>query len=128
MDAREGRQRRNRGERGGGEVKVQGSRFEVQGGRVRAGGRTSLITNHSRGFSLIECLVYISVFALLMTLAMQLFFQTRDSADRLRRNADDLTRALHAGELWREEIRAATASPRRRGARWDAKAICCKTR
>lgn len=75
--------------------------------------RQSAIGNRqSRAFSLIECLVYISVFALVMFLAMQLFFQTRDSADRLRRNADDLTRALHAGELWREDVRAATASPR----------------
>jgi type II secretory pathway pseudopilin PulG len=93
-------------------MKVQGSKFEVQGGRVLAGGRGSLTANHSRGFSLIECLVYISVFALVMFLAMQLFFQTRDSADRFRRSADDLTRALHAGELWRDDVRAATASPR----------------
>lgn len=77
-----------------------------------AGRRASLITDYSRGFSLIECLVYIAAFALVMLLAMQLFYQTRDSADRLRRNADDLTRALHAGELWRDDVRAATGLPR----------------
>lgn len=67
---------------------------------------------NSSAFSLIECLVYISVFTLVMFLAMQVFFQTRDSSDRLRRNADDITRALHAGERWREDVRTATAPPR----------------
>ena len=47
-----------------------------------------------------------------MFLATQVFFQTRDSSDRLRRNADDITRALHAGERWREDIRTATGAPR----------------
>lgn len=93
-------------------MKVQGSRFQVQGGRAQAARHSSLITNYSRGFSLVECLVYISVFALVMFLAMQVFFQTRDSADRLRRNADDITRTLHAGERWREDIRTATGTPR----------------
>lgn len=66
----------------------------------------------SSAFSLIECLVYISVFVLIMFLAMQVFFQTRDSSDRLRRNADDITRVLHAGERWREDVRTATGAPR----------------
>lgn len=67
---------------------------------------------NSSAFSLVECLVYISVFSLVMFLAMQVFFSTRDSSDRLRRNADDITRTLHAGERWREDIRTATGTPR----------------
>jgi len=79
----------------------------------RATCHLSPVTRHfSPAFSLIECLVYISVFALVMFLAMQVFFQTRDSSDRLRRNADDITRALQAGERWREDIRTATGAPR----------------
>ncbi|NBR87379.1 MAG: type II secretion system protein [Verrucomicrobia bacterium] len=93
-------------------MKVQGSRFKIQGGRAQIDGHASLITNHSPGFTLIECLVYISVFALVMGLAMQVFFAGRDGSDRLRRNADDLTRALHAGERWREDVRTATGAPR----------------
>lgn len=69
-------------------------------------------SRQSQAFSLIECLVYISVFALVMFLATQVFFQTRDSSDHLRRNADDITRTLHAGERWREDIRTATGAPR----------------
>jgi hypothetical protein len=63
-------------------------------------------------FSLIECLTYISVFALFMILAMQVFFQGRDSSDRFRRSADDITRTLTAGERWREDIRTATGALR----------------
>ncbi len=87
-------------------------RFRVSIFVNRVGARRPATSHAQAGFSLVECLVYISVFAVFMFLAMQLFFQTRDSADRLRRTADDLTRALHAGELWRDDVRAATASPR----------------
>jgi type II secretory pathway pseudopilin PulG len=63
------------------------------------------------GFTLIECLAYVGLFALFIVLVMTTFFRTREGADSLRRNADDITRALHAGERWREDVRTATAPP-----------------
>lgn len=80
-------------------------------------------TRHSSGFTLIECLVYISLFALFVVLVMSVFFRSRDGSDALRRNADDITRALHAGERWRADVRTATAPPRtveENGQRWLA--------
>ena len=67
---------------------------------------------NSRAFTLIELLVYISVFAIIATFATQVFFQGRDTSHALLRSADDISRAVHAGEHWREDIRTATAAPR----------------
>lgn len=76
-------------------------------------GHLSPATCHSTAaFSLVECLVYIAIFAVFIVLAMQAFFAGRDGSDRLTRSADDLTRAIHAGERWREDVRTATAAPR----------------
>jgi len=93
-------------------MKVQGSRFKVQCKPVVASGRLSLITNHSRGFSLIECLVYISLFALFINLVMSAYVSAHSASENLRRTAEDITRALDSGERWREDVRTATAPPR----------------
>ncbi len=70
-------------------------------------------TRHpSRAFTLIECLVWVAILAMMFSFMMQLFFAGRTGADGLRRNADDITRTLHAGERWREDVRTATAPPR----------------
>jgi len=61
----------------------------------------------SRAFTIIECLVYIGLFALLLGLGTVAFYRCFDNMKGLRRNADDITRAVHAGELWRNDIRAA---------------------
>lgn len=63
-------------------------------------------------FTLIECLAYLGLFALFIVLAMGTYYRARDGADALRRTADDITRALNAGERWREDVRTATAPPR----------------
>ncbi len=73
--------------------------------------RQSAIGNRQSGFTLIECLAYLGLFGLFIVLVMTTFFRARDGADALRRNADDVTRALHAGERWREDVRTATAPP-----------------
>ncbi len=88
--------------------------LEFRVGRTRSTPHYSLITNHSRAaraFTLIECLAYVGLFALFIVLVMTTFFRARDGSDSLRRNADDVTRALHAGERWREDVRTATAPP-----------------
>lgn len=73
--------------------------------------RAGRTPHSSAGVSLIECLAYIGLFALLIALVMTTFFRGRDGADALRRDANDITRALHAGERWREDVRTATATP-----------------
>ena len=60
-----------------------------------------------RAFTIIECLVYAGLFALLLGLGTIAFYRCFDNMKGLRRNADDITRAVHAGELWRNDIRAA---------------------
>jgi hypothetical protein len=62
----------------------------------------------SPGITLIECLVYISLVFVVLGLATTAFYRCFDNMKALRRNADDITTTLHAGELWRADIRAAT--------------------
>jgi len=64
------------------------------------------------GFLLIDCLVYIALLLLLMTLAFAAFYRTLDNSKRLNRDAADIARALQAGERWRADVRAAIAQPR----------------
>lgn len=61
----------------------------------------------SGAFTIIECLVYAGLFALLLGLGTIAFYRCFDNMKGLRRNADDITHAVHAGELWRTDIRAA---------------------
>jgi len=61
-----------------------------------------------RGISLIECMVYLTVFAVLISGAMVSFFLMLDNSTALRYNANDINRALQAGERWRADVRGAT--------------------
>lgn len=67
---------------------------------------------HSRGISLIECLVYIGALAVVFGMGMAAYRRSIDHTLSLRRNTDDITQALAAGEYWRSDIRAATQAPR----------------
>ena len=60
-----------------------------------------------QGASLIECLVYMAVLGLLLNVALFGFNRCWDDNKHLRRNADDIARALKAGENRRADIRAA---------------------
>jgi type II secretory pathway pseudopilin PulG len=64
-----------------------------------------------RGYTLIECLVYIAMLAIVLNLSIMAFFRYNQHTNNLRRNADDITRALRAGERWRDDVRAAVAPP-----------------
>ena len=66
-----------------------------------------------RGFSLIEMLVYIAVLTVVIELSFNVYYRYDQHTRDLRRNADDITRALRAGERWREDVRTAVAPPRR---------------
>ena len=78
-------------------VKLTLSRPDLPGVRSR----------QARGFSLLECVIYIAQFAVVVGLGMAAFFQCRDSAESLRRTADDIVVTLKAGERWREDVRRA---------------------
>jgi hypothetical protein len=61
---------------------------------------------------LVECLVYIGVLFAILAVVGVWYEQALDHTRGLRRVADDVTRALDAGEHWRADVRAATAPPR----------------
>jgi hypothetical protein len=65
-----------------------------------------------RAYFLIEALVYISVIMALLGVGYAAMYRCIDSTLALRRNAEDIASALHAGERWRVDVRASTAQPR----------------
>ena len=60
------------------------------------------------GIMLVECLVYIGLFALVLGIAYSVFYRGWESEKRFRRNADEIALALKTGEKWRADVRAAT--------------------
>lgn len=69
-------------------------------------------TRRQRGIMLVEALMYLAVTALLVGLGMMLFLRCLGTATGLSRNADDIAGATRLGELWRADLRLATAPPR----------------
>src|SRR5438128_5034595 len=61
-----------------------------------------------QGFMLVDCLVYLAIWAVVVGLAFSAFFRSMSYSKNLARNADDIAPALQAGERWREDVRAAT--------------------
>jgi type II secretory pathway component PulJ len=59
-------------------------------------------------FTLFEMLVYITLLAVLIGIGYKVFFESIASSLAFRRSADDIVKVLHAGELWRSDIRACT--------------------
>ena len=60
------------------------------------------------GILLMECLVYIAVFAVLLGIGTAAFYFCWDHTKALICATDDIASALHAGERWRADVRAAT--------------------
>lgn len=60
------------------------------------------------GILLMECLVYISVFAILTGLGTAAFYFCWDHTRAVIATTDDIASALQAGERWRADVRAAT--------------------
>lgn len=54
---------------------------------------------------LIECLVYIGVLGIIFGLSSLALFRGLEMSRRIHGNTDEISRALAAGERWREEIR-----------------------
>ena len=65
-----------------------------------------------RGIMLVDCLMYIALLAVILTLTLAAFYRTNENSKNLAQNAADIIRALNAGERWREDVRAATGPPR----------------
>jgi hypothetical protein len=57
---------------------------------------------------LVECLVYIAVFAILLGVGMGAFYFCWDHSKALIYATDDIAAALRAGERWRADVRGAT--------------------
>jgi hypothetical protein len=62
------------------------------------------------GYLLIECLVYISVFVVILGLGLGAFYVCWDHSKALQYATDDIAAALRAGERWRADIRQATGA------------------
>ena len=62
----------------------------------------------SAGVLLIECLVYLAVFAILLGMGTAAFYFCLDHTKSLIYATDDIASALRAGERWRADVRAAT--------------------
>ena len=62
---------------------------------------------HYNGVSLIECLVYIAVLGVLISVGGFTAAKAWDAHRALNRGANDIHRAMNAGERWRAEVRSA---------------------
>lgn len=62
------------------------------------------------GILLIECLVYIAVFAILTSVGFAAFYLCWDQSKAVVYATEDIGAALRAGERWRADIRAATGT------------------
>lgn len=59
------------------------------------------------GLLLGECLLYITLWSVVTGLSFAAFYRGWDNARTLRRNTGDITRAVNAGERWREDLHGA---------------------
>lgn len=59
-------------------------------------------------FSLVECLVYIGVLAVILTLLAKTYYHADWNHRSLDRNAADILRTLRTGEQWRQDVRLAS--------------------
>jgi type II secretory pathway pseudopilin PulG len=87
-------------------------------GWSRLGGTVSLTGSRhgdiirQRGWTLIECMVYISLLFIVLGLGYTAMYRSMDASQGLRRNANDITSAMRAGERWRDDVRNATGAIR----------------
>lgn len=65
--------------------------------------------NTEAGILLVECIVYCAVVMVIFALALAAFNRMAVRTGELQRNTHDIERVLKAGELWRKDVRTATA-------------------
>ena len=61
--------------------------------------------------SLLECLTYIVLFAVVGGVAFSAYYRLDEHWRGFSRNTSDIVKAMQAGERWREDVRRATALP-----------------
>ena len=64
-------------------------------------------TYRANGYLLTEALVYIGASLVLLGVGMVAMIRCMDNSVLLRRNAHDIARAVHIGEVWRADVRKA---------------------
>jgi hypothetical protein len=67
--------------------------------------------SHARaqaGVLLLECIVYIAIFAVILGMALAAFYLCWGDSKALLYATDDISAALRAGERWRVDVRSAT--------------------
>jgi hypothetical protein len=69
-----------------------------------------LAIRRRQGYLMMEALVYIGLVFLILGVGYAALYHCIDSSVALRRNADDITGALHAGERWRADVRSASSN------------------
>lgn len=84
--------------------------FTSQTERGMHGPRRRGAAVRTRGFTLIETLVYMTMLFLILGLGYMAMYRSMDASTGLRRNANDILQTLKIGELWREDVRD-TARP-----------------
>src|SRR3984957_16468216 len=62
------------------------------------------------GMLLVECMVYMIVFAILLTGVTTVFYFFWDHSAALISSTEQIHSALYAGERWRADVRAATGT------------------
>lgn len=60
------------------------------------------------GFTILECLVYVSVLGVILAIGSAAFYRCWDDNKAITHNGDDIVRTLKAGEIWRADLRSAT--------------------
>jgi hypothetical protein len=68
--------------------------------------------NLAGGYLLDEALIYIGALLVLMTVGYIALYHCLDNSVALRRSADDIARAMQAGERWRGDVRLADRAVR----------------
>jgi hypothetical protein len=87
--------------------------MKINPSRQSGGPRAVPAPNAGRhGYLLIEALVYIGVIVALLGTGYAAMYRCIDRSLALRRNADDIANALHAGERWRADVRSAGSQVR----------------
>lgn len=69
----------------------------------------SKLRRHERAMLLIDCVMYVGLFFLITGIAFCVFYNCWDSSKHFRRNTDEISGTLKAGERWRADVRSAAA-------------------
>ena len=90
-----------------GKPALRSADIPVRGFRGLSSPRSNRMARSCQGISLVEMLVYMSVLIVIVGVGYTALYRCLDNSNALRRSADDIANALHTGEDWRADVRAA---------------------